>query len=155
MSKLERSARLFANRANARKSTGPRTSSGKLRASRNALRHGLAAANVNQEPIDDELQLFVSMLIRATLPNAVELAPTACAVAEAEKSLDRLHRAKQSCIASAANSDGEIAFEQLIALIDEIIRIDRYQQRAMRRRASAVRQFLLAVERSRGRRPFS
>jgi len=36
-------ARLAANRANARKGRGPRTAAGKTRASRNALRHGLAA----------------------------------------------------------------------------------------------------------------
>jgi hypothetical protein len=36
-------ARLAANRANARKSRGPRSASGRTRASRNALRHGLAA----------------------------------------------------------------------------------------------------------------
>src|ERR1700741_4274922 len=35
--------RLIANRANAARSTGPRTRRGKARASRNALRHGLAA----------------------------------------------------------------------------------------------------------------
>jgi len=32
---------LAANRANARKSSGPRSASGKTRASRNALKHGL------------------------------------------------------------------------------------------------------------------
>ena len=36
-------AKLIANRSNARKSRGPRTAGGKARASRNALRHGLAA----------------------------------------------------------------------------------------------------------------
>jgi hypothetical protein len=36
-------ARLAANRANARKSRGPRSAAGRTRASRNALRHGLAA----------------------------------------------------------------------------------------------------------------
>ena len=36
-------ARRIANRANAARSTGPRTRRGKARASRNALRHGLAA----------------------------------------------------------------------------------------------------------------
>jgi hypothetical protein len=36
-------AQLAANRANARKGRGPRTAAGKTRASRNALRHGLAA----------------------------------------------------------------------------------------------------------------
>jgi hypothetical protein len=35
--------KLAANRRNAKKSTGPRTSAGKLTVSRNALRHGLAA----------------------------------------------------------------------------------------------------------------
>lgn len=39
--------KLLANRMNARKSTGPRSSSGKAKSSRNALRHGLLA----QSPI--------------------------------------------------------------------------------------------------------
>jgi hypothetical protein len=38
------SAQIAANRANAQKSTGPRTDEGKIRASQNALRHGLCAA---------------------------------------------------------------------------------------------------------------
>jgi hypothetical protein len=38
--------KLAANRGNARRSTGPRTTAGKSRASRNALRHGLAAMSV-------------------------------------------------------------------------------------------------------------
>lgn len=47
MKDLERKVR--ANRENARRSTGPRTAAGKSRARRNALRHGLAAANLNAE----------------------------------------------------------------------------------------------------------
>src|SRR5437773_11112766 len=35
--------RLAANRANARKSTGPRTAKGKRRVGRNAMKHGLCA----------------------------------------------------------------------------------------------------------------
>jgi hypothetical protein len=41
-----------ANRRNALKSTGPRTEDGKLRASRNAVRHGLTAETV-VEPMED------------------------------------------------------------------------------------------------------
>ena len=42
------------NKRNARKSTGPRTQGGKLRASRNALRHGLAtvADHVQSKDVD-------------------------------------------------------------------------------------------------------
>ncbi len=38
--------RVTANRRNARKSTGPRTQSGKARSSRNALKHGLSAEQI-------------------------------------------------------------------------------------------------------------
>ena len=39
--------KLVANRANAQKSSGPQTRSGKLRSARNALKHGLGAQSLN------------------------------------------------------------------------------------------------------------
>jgi hypothetical protein len=45
-------ARLTANRANAQKSTGPRTLQGKARSSRDALKHGLAAAARDQSALE-------------------------------------------------------------------------------------------------------
>src|SRR5262245_16207787 len=43
------SKKVAANRINARKSRGPRTGAGKIRSSRNAYRHGLAAFTSNHD----------------------------------------------------------------------------------------------------------
>src|SRR5262245_10281402 len=45
---------LAANRANAQRSTGPRTAAGKARASLNALRHGILARSAFNQVIEGE-----------------------------------------------------------------------------------------------------
>jgi hypothetical protein len=47
-----------ANRQNAQRSTGPRTSAGKARASRNSLRHGLAVPAAGQPALSDQIDAF-------------------------------------------------------------------------------------------------
>ena len=49
-------AKIAANRANGRKSRGPRTAAGKSKASRNALRHGLAAISRKNPEIFAEIE---------------------------------------------------------------------------------------------------
>jgi hypothetical protein len=49
-------AKIAANRRNARRSTGPRTTAGKLRFRRNALRHGLAAVVVRDPAVAAEVE---------------------------------------------------------------------------------------------------
>jgi hypothetical protein len=56
--------RIAANRANAAKSTGPKTAEGKSRSSRNATRHGLlanivAVRNENKEAFDHAVRVYV------------------------------------------------------------------------------------------------
>ena len=89
---MRSSARVEANRRNARRSTGPRTAVGKSRVARNALRHGLSA------PIDalPELNGKVTRLTRLiaedkAATNCVDLARR---VAEAQIDLQRTRAAK-------------------------------------------------------------
>ena len=49
-------AKIAANRANGRKSRGPRTAAGKSKASGNAFRHGLAAISQKQSEIFAEIE---------------------------------------------------------------------------------------------------
>lgn len=61
MGRRRTSPRLRANRSNARKSTGPRTSSGKQISSMNATIHGLSAKTLIM-PSDPEIDLFAGQL---------------------------------------------------------------------------------------------
>ena len=54
--------RTTANRRNSRKSCGPRSAAGKSIASRNALRHGLAALTHRQSACAEEIERFASKL---------------------------------------------------------------------------------------------
>ena len=54
--------RLQANRANARRSTGPKTAAGKAAVRRNALKHGLLSRTVSLSP--DEVESFDSIRLK-------------------------------------------------------------------------------------------
>lgn len=55
-------AKIAANRANGRKGRGPRTMAGKSKASRNALRHGLAAISRNNPEFFPEIEAVASAI---------------------------------------------------------------------------------------------
>jgi hypothetical protein len=81
-----------ANRANARASTGPRTAIGKIRASRNAFRHGLSVP-VRADPlVCNKIEAFARQLVG---DNAVpEIYKLALAVAEAQVELIRIRNTR-------------------------------------------------------------
>src|SRR6476660_2470049 len=54
--------KIAANRRNSRRSSGPRTVAGKLTVSRNALRHGLAAAIPRDPAIDGEVDRLATAI---------------------------------------------------------------------------------------------
>ena len=83
-----------ANRANAAKSTGPRTREGKAKTSQNAHLHGLAAALRNEPDALAEIERMAQAIVAEVgRPDLIGLARR---IAEAELDLRRARRARQT-----------------------------------------------------------
>src|SRR5262249_10278694 len=85
--KIDRMAtakQIAANQRNARKSTGPRTLAGKLRARANAFQHGLASAGLRDESLRQQIDSLTQVLMGQTDP------VTARAIAEAQIEVQRV-----------------------------------------------------------------
>lgn len=93
---------IAANRRNARKSTGPRSSAGKRRASSNAYRHGLAATRAQTA----KRIKFVKKLVRRIVGTSADrvLLEHARTLAEAEYDLARIRTLKTGLIDSLLGS---------------------------------------------------
>lgn len=84
------SARTRANRLNAKRSTGPKTKSGKARVAQNALKHGLSVS-VERLPIfEGEVEKYFQQLVNKGMSRAAKLEARAIAIALVE--IDRVRR---------------------------------------------------------------
>jgi hypothetical protein len=118
---------ITANRANAQRSTGPRTWAGRARSSRNAYRHGLSV------PMQAVPQL-VEKLAKALAGNtagAIELG-AADALAAAQLELKRIRTTRMAALETDLNSMDPQALRDLLAL-------ERYERLALSRRKAALR----------------
>ena len=152
--------KIAANRANARASSGPKTARGKARASQNAQRHGLSLPVV----ADPALLKEVKELAREIAGDASdpEIMQEARAVAEAQIDLMRIRRARQNCLAqsrcvgdfdTSAGTGASTAWQTYSPerhatsapisskVLDQLLKIDRYERRAMSKRKFAIRRF--------------
>jgi hypothetical protein len=151
---------ILANRANARKSTGPRGNAGKAASRVNARRHGLAAAlQTSSSSGDEEVERLARAIAdKETAPHMLALARR---VGEAEMTVRRLFRARMkisdmtppdSSLESMLASDPALLApaDRLVGLSprrdDERV-LERYERRAYSRRKTAVREFDLAKRR--------
>ena len=83
-----------ANRANAAKSTGPRTKAGKSAARVNARLHGLATAVQSEPGADAEIERLARAIAEeAARPDLIEFARR---IAEAEVDLRRIRRSRET-----------------------------------------------------------
>jgi hypothetical protein len=134
----------FANRRNSSQSTGPRTYEGKERARRNALRHGLAAITMRDPSISAEVDRL-SQAIGGLEANPVHREHV-LVLAEVEVVLSRLRKVRmaifeQISTISAARKSGAPGSEApgVDTLLEQLVRLDRYERRAFSRRKRAVR----------------
>ena len=138
--------KIAANRRNSRQSSGPRTAYGKLRVSRNALRHGLAAATLrNPEIAADVDRLATAIASEQGDPAQRE---QALIIAESELSLLRVRAVRtnilEQMLATEGSSRGDRANAVLPGVIggaylDQLRRLERYERRAFSTRQRAIR----------------
>jgi hypothetical protein len=133
-----------ANRANAARSTGPRSRAGKLVARLNAQRHGLA---VLPNIISAEAEEAGAILQREIVGEyeAPDLIDAARAIAQCEVHLRRIRHARLMLpeeISSIPAVDSTIESKAAKILNENLL--DRYERRALSRRNSAVRKYDLA-----------
>ena len=136
---------IMANRANALKSTGPKTLAGKARASQNALRHGCESLALWAGGYAEEIEV----LARTMAGDDVRGGRFAQArrIAAAQLDLARVRQMKLD-LQTAANfgsvSDGLDRTDRASPdwnLLVPILKLERYEQRARARRRRAIREF--------------
>jgi hypothetical protein len=139
-----------ANRRNARRSTGPRSASGKRSVAVNALRHGLSVS-VLADPIlaSEVVELAERLAHGATDPEMRELAVQ---VAAAQVDVERVRHARHALFArSAMGASGtEPRSGEWCDEIHELVALDRYERRAISRRRSSIRAWQAALFRAAG-----
>lgn len=122
---------IAANRRNAKKSSGPRSATGKARSRRNALRHGLAIASRTIPAFQQD----VMELARLLSPAGDDFDDAALIAGEAEIDLLRIRRYRAALIEEARGQEEPVSPR----LVDMLNKLERYERRAFGRRNKALR----------------
>jgi hypothetical protein len=136
--------KIAANRANGKKSRGPNTVSGKLQSSRNAWRHGLAAA-ADAEPTASPAVKRMANAICGNEHGDPDLYDLAVTIARWQIVLLKVRAARIAAIERQRMTHPKLDhLKQLVPGLptDEVwASLDRYERRALSRRNSAIRRF--------------
>ena len=141
--------KIRANRANAKASTGPRTTRGKLRAAQNARRHGLSAPLSADSAYDAEAKNLAREF--AGQGASSEMSELAHRFAAASLDLTRIRRVRHELFGMSLpleemeilKTDASRVKEfatKLFELTKRLELIDRYERRALSRRKFAIRE---------------
>jgi hypothetical protein len=145
-------AKLRANRANARHSTGPKSPAGKARSARNAHRHGLASPARSDPALAAAID-SLALAITAAEANAENMA-LARKIAEAQIDLVRIQQIRLEVLsANKSFASGSVSPAITMTnsnLVSTIAALDRYERRTLSRRKTAIRDFDTAPVKSAG-----
>jgi len=130
-------AKARANRRNALKSTGPKTAAGKAAVAANAHRHGLSIPVLLDPALSREADDLARRIERSVIGTEADAHGHALAglIAEAVLDLRRVREAKLPVV-NAWEADPAAA-----GCVNELVRLDRYERRALSRRNTAIRAF--------------
>ena len=140
---------IVANRANAKKSTGPKSRAGKARTSGNSRQHGLAArTTLDQERLEAVQQL--AQEIADSLLGQIDLMH-AISIAEAELDLRKARAVSNGLLASLSGTEGLVengaipttSSNDFALRVLQLKRIERYVRRLQVKRDRLVRSWLL------------
>jgi hypothetical protein len=120
---------IAANRANAQKSTGPKTAAGRLKSSRNALRHGLSLPLRLDTATSAKADAIARQLTRDQADE--EQLTAASEVAQAQLELLRIRAVRAKLMAEADLTSGNLDHLRRLAALD------RYERFAATRRRRA------------------
>lgn len=129
---------IAANRANAKRSTGPKSAIGKLKSSRNALRHGLSC-QLQPDAAPPEIETFAQALMVNGGNEGQRLAATALASAQWELVRIRSVRARLMRAIDLSSTD--------VTELKRLVALDRYERLAHTKRRRASRDLLLTSSR--------
>lgn len=129
-------ARLKANRANAQRSSGPRTIEGKRRSAQNALKHGFRAQSFGRSLDDDAAEVLLSEFIACDADQ--ELAATMKEIIILQRALIKIQLRREERIEALTPAAGQ--GESLPELIHEIETLSLYAHRVSSLQQSAIDQ---------------
>jgi hypothetical protein len=118
-------AKIKANRANARASTGPKTTQGRRRSASNALRHALSLSVYCDAALAEEVAALAREI--AGMNGNAEIQELARQVAEAQMDLRRVREARHQLLAQALSNpyyEARAAVREKLAYIFQLLRDD-------------------------------
>ncbi len=132
----------YTNRLNARASTGPKTTAGKATVARNALCHGLSLPVAGDPGFAPEVVELARTIAQSVVGQSLdgEYHQLACRIAETLIDLRRVRLAKHPL-----NVEVAADLRNCLKPLKQLLRLDRYEARALSRRKRAIRAFDEAV----------